>query len=91
MSRRREDDGDSPAWIEVIPPDEAEGDLAEAYREIGARERVANVIGLHALHPAGMRAHVELYRTLMFGPSPLSRAQRESLAVVVSAANDCFY
>jgi AhpD family alkylhydroperoxidase len=27
----------------------------------------------------------------MHGPSPLSRAQREMLAVVVSRANDCHY
>jgi AhpD family alkylhydroperoxidase len=27
----------------------------------------------------------------MRGPSPLSRAQREMLAVVVSAENECFY
>lgn len=91
MSHRREDEGADPAWIPVIPPGEAEGDLADAYEEIGARDRVANVIGLHALHPDAMRAHIQLYRTLMFGPSPLTRAQREALAVVVSAANDCFY
>ena len=29
--------------------------------------------------------------TLMFGSSPLSRAQREMMAVVVSAANQCVY
>lgn len=30
-----------------------------------------------------------LYGTLMHGGSPLTRAQREMLAVVVSRANDC--
>jgi len=38
-----------------------------------------------------MRAHVGLYRTIMFGESPLSRSERETIAVVVSAANDCHY
>ncbi|MDX1577433.1 MAG: carboxymuconolactone decarboxylase family protein [Gemmatimonadota bacterium] len=32
-----------------------------------------------------------LYRKLMFGPSPLDRAEREAIAVVVSALNGCFY
>ncbi|HET7855940.1 MAG TPA: carboxymuconolactone decarboxylase family protein, partial [Gaiellaceae bacterium] len=31
------------------------------------------------------------YRMIMFGDSPLSRAEREAIAVAVSAANDCFY
>ena len=30
-------------------------------------------------------------RTIMFGESPLTRAQREMIAVVTSQANDCFY
>lgn len=72
-------------------PEEADGELAETYRRIGARSRVAYIMGIHSLHPAAMEAHMELYRTLMFGPSPLSRLEREALAVVVSAANDCFY
>lgn len=92
MSGGAEGSEDAPrAWIPVVPPAEAEGELAETYRRVGARERVANVIGLHSLHPGAMEAHLELYRTLMFGPSPLSRMEREALAVVVSAANDCFY
>jgi alkylhydroperoxidase/carboxymuconolactone decarboxylase family protein YurZ len=32
-----------------------------------------------------------LYREIMFGPSGLSRQERELLAVVVSAANSCGY
>jgi hypothetical protein len=34
---------------------------------------------------------MELYRAIMFGPSELSRTERELLAVVVSCANDCHY
>jgi alkylhydroperoxidase family enzyme len=92
MSQDRPDgEASEPAWIALLDPEEADGELAEAYRTIGARSRVAHIIGVHSLHPAAMEAHVELYRTLMFGPSPLSRLEREALAVVVSAANDCFY
>lgn len=79
------------AWIPVVGVDDAEGELAEAYRRIGARDRASNVVAVHSLHPDAMEDHLSLYRTLMFGPSPLSRREREAIAVVVSAANDCFY
>lgn len=91
MVDEAEDPGDRPAWIPLVGPEEADGELEEAYRRMGAHGGVAHIIGVHSLHPAAMEAHLELYRTLMFGPSPLSRLEREALAVVVSAANDCFY
>ena len=34
---------------------------------------------------------MKFYGAVMFGASPLSRVQREMLAVVTSRANDCFY
>jgi len=80
-----------PAWVPVVDPGEATGELAETYRERGIRGPVDHIIGVHSLHPAGMAGHLDLYRSVMFGASPLSRAEREAVAVVVSAANDCFY
>ncbi len=44
-----------------------------------------------SLHPEAMLAHLNLYKTIMFGPSGLSRRQRELLATVVSALNRCAY
>jgi alkylhydroperoxidase/carboxymuconolactone decarboxylase family protein YurZ len=38
-----------------------------------------------------LQASMALYREIMFGPSGLSRQERELLAVVVSAANSCRY
>jgi AhpD family alkylhydroperoxidase len=32
-----------------------------------------------------------LYRTVMFGPSELTRVEREAIAVKVSAVNGCHY
>jgi alkylhydroperoxidase family enzyme len=43
------------------------------------------------LRPAVLERSIELYREIMFGPSGLTRAQRELLAVVTSRANDCHY
>lgn len=79
------------AWIRTVPVPEAAGELAEAYERLGARDRIARILEVQSLHPAALEDHVRLYRTLMFGPSPLSRAERESVAVVVSTINDCFY
>jgi alkylhydroperoxidase family enzyme len=45
----------------------------------------------HSLNEETMRAHVALYRTIMYGPSGLSRVEREAVAVAVSAANECHY
>jgi len=62
--------------------------------EIPPAERVADddhIIRIHGVHPATMRHHYELYVELMRGPGPLSRVQREMLAVVVSSANRCRY
>lgn len=57
-------------------------------------ERVAdpdNIIQIHAIHPAVMRQHYELYKQLMHRAGPLSRRERELLGVRVSALNQCHY
>lgn len=50
-----------------------------------------NIIQIHGVHSRTMRQHFELYRELMYSRGPLSRIQREMIAVVVSAANECHY
>jgi alkylhydroperoxidase family enzyme len=42
-------------------------------------------------NPRILASSMDLYATVMFGPSELSRRRRELLAVVVSRANDCHY
>lgn len=80
------------AWIKTIDEDQAEGRLAKLYKRV--REPwggVDNIFKIHSLNPASAGGHLELYRTLMRGKSPLSAAQREMIAVVVSSANRCHY
>jgi len=80
------------AFIRQIDEADATGPLAEFYKQ--ARKRAGRVFGIlriQSQNPAALQAGMELYKTLMFGRSPLSRGQREMLAVVVSRANDCFY
>ena len=64
---------------------------AEYDAAIARAGRVWQIIKIKSLNPPAMKQSTALYGTLMHGSSPLSRAQREMLAVVVSKANDCHY
>ena len=80
------------AFIKTVPVAEATGLLARQYKAAVARTgRVFNVIRLQSLNPRLLDASVNLYETVMLGPSSLSRAEREMIAVVVSRENECFY
>jgi alkylhydroperoxidase family enzyme len=81
------------AWITIIPQQEADEELQMAYAVSvdPASGEPAHILGVQSLNPQAMQDHVALYHTLMFGPSPLSRRQREMIAVVVSSVNKCVY
>lgn len=80
------------AWIDEVELDEAEGKLAEMYAElVKKRGKVSNILKVHSLNPDALGNHLDLYMTLMFGKSGLSRTEREAIAVVVSATNECAY
>ena len=80
------------AWIRVIDEGDAEGWLAELYRRYREPDGgVDNILKIHSLSPRSMKAHFDFYALLMRGRSELSRAQREMIAVVVSAINQCHY
>jgi len=80
------------AWIQTISDEQAEGLLKAQYDAAVRRAgRVFNIVRVMSLNPAALRDSIAIYRTFMYGDSPLSRAQRELLAVVVSGANGCHY
>jgi alkylhydroperoxidase family enzyme len=81
------------AWIETIPESEAVGLLRELYDKEWDKQhnRVDNILKVHSLHPETLHAHVDLYRTVMYGRSGITRAEREMIGVVVSAINECHY
>ena len=80
------------AHIPYVQDEAAEGLLAKLYRRYrGEQGVVDNILRVHSLNPRSMQDHVQLYTHLMRGPSPLTRVQREMLALVVSTENDCFY
>ena len=79
------------AWIKMIEPLEATGELKQEYDAAEERAgKVFNILKVQSLNPPALQASMQLYRATMFGPSGLSRAEREMLATVVSWANHCF-
>lgn len=79
-------------WISEIPDSEAQGPLRQTYDAVKAqRGKVARVLGAHSLDPGGLQHHLDLYMHLMFSAGPMSRREREAIAVTVSAANGCAY
>jgi uncharacterized peroxidase-related enzyme len=79
-------------YLRLIDAGEATGDLKRQYDAAVERAgKVFNIVKAMCLRPAVLRRSMDLYREIMFGPSDLSRSERELLAVVVSRANDCHY
>jgi uncharacterized peroxidase-related enzyme len=85
--------GQKRAWIHVIPESEAEGELKALYEQEFDNEKQGtdNILAVHSLNPPTLRAHADLYHTVMHAKSPLSRSEREMVAVVVSVINHCHY
>ena len=80
------------AHIRTIDEADATGELAGVYARVKSGSgSVANILKIQSLAPRALSAHYTLYRELMFGAGPLTRAQRELLAVAVSQTNACHY
>ncbi len=80
------------AHLRLIEPEDASGLLAEEYEAAVKRAgKVFNVVRSMSLRPGALRRSMALYVFLMKGPSELTRQERELLATVVSAANECYY
>lgn len=80
------------ARIKVIQEEEAIGELKDIYDQlIKSRGKLAEVHKIQSLNPKTIMSHMELYMDIMYAKSPLSRAQREMMAVVVSRENKCLY
>ena len=79
-------------YINVIQHNEAEGHLKEIYDDlVEKRGKLAEIHKIQSLNPESIVNHMDLYMTIMFSKSPLKRYQREMIAVVVSARNECHY
>lgn len=80
------------ARIKIIPHEEATGRLKEVYDDlVEQRGQLAEVHMIQSLRPESIMKHIDLYMEIMYTRSELSRALREMIAVIVSAANQCEY
>lgn len=82
------------SWTRSIAPDQADPALAPVYARI--RERSTSGAVSHfwracGSDPRGLDALHLLFRSLMDDPAPLTPAQAEAIALVVSATNGCGY
>lgn len=94
-------------WIQTIEPPEASADLRQIYEQLramyppeygipvealtrpdGTRD---SIVAAHSLIPEAMKHMMAGLAVLMTPDLPLSRAQHEMIASVVSARNSCFY
>ena len=79
-------------YIKQVSDEEAAGavkrELDKAHKRAG---RVWNIVRIMTPNPEALRTSISFYSALMHGESPLSRMQREMLAVVVSKTNHCHY
>jgi alkylhydroperoxidase family enzyme len=80
------------AHVHVLGYDESTGVARREYDAAVRRAgRIWNIVSIQSQLPEVMRDSMRLYQTVMYGASPLSRAQREMMAVVTSQVNDCHY
>lgn len=79
-------------YIKQISVADATGFLRKQFDQAIERAgRVWNIVHIMSQNPRSMDASMKFYGALMGGSSPLTRWQREMLAVVTSKANGCFY
>lgn len=79
-------------WVRTVGEHEAQGYIRTLYEQLRKhRGFVPNVIKSTTIRPELTQAYVRMAATLMFGPSELTRVQREMLATVTSVASRCRY
>ena len=83
-------------YISVVrdgsPEARADAALSKAYALVRNGDgSMDNVMTIHSLNPATMESHAAIYMQCMKGASPLSKADREIVAVAASRCNRCTY
>jgi alkylhydroperoxidase family enzyme len=79
-------------WIRTVPAEEASGPLKELFEKHKIeRGRMFTPYEVMTNNGPGLAAVSQLNQALRFGPSDLSRVQREMIAAYVSALNDCTF
>ena len=79
------------AWIDHVPPDDAQGPLRKLYDRATTDAGVDHVIQIHSLVPAALDSLLVFYKRVMHGDNALPYVEREVIAVTVSVLNRCHY
>ncbi|MEM7269938.1 MAG: peroxidase-related enzyme [Pseudomonadota bacterium] len=76
-----------------LPPVDPLPDEVQRYYEVCQEKlgMVPNVLAAYGFAPERLDGFSRMYNALMLGESGLSKAEREMIAVAVSAENHCFY
>lgn len=83
-------DGQEEAWIGLPTEEELRtaGPSGGSPYNFGFISAMGKLMSAHPGIAPSFRAH---FKAVMFGPGVLSRAEREMVAAVASAAQECFY
>lgn len=79
------------AWIDHIPPGQAQGKLRELYDRSTTDQGVDHILQIHSLVPAALESLLVFYKRVMHGDNALPYVEREVIAVTVSVLNRCHY
>jgi uncharacterized peroxidase-related enzyme len=83
---------DLPTALNLPPADPLDDDIAAYFAKCTEKlGLIPNVLRAYAFDQAKLRAFMAMYNDLMLAPSGLSKAEREMIAVAVSALNRCHY
>ena len=84
------DHGHQEAWVRLPTEDELRqaGPGGGSPYNFGFVSAMGKLMSAHPGIAPSFRAH---FKAVMFGPGVLSRAEREMVAAVTSAAQECFY
>jgi hypothetical protein len=78
-------------WIKTIDEEHAGGGLLQCYNAAARAGTIDNFVKVQSLDCGALLAHLNLYKSLVLDSLSLSRARREMIGTVVSAANRSHY
>lgn len=83
---------DHPIALDLPPADPLDPDIAAYFAKCEEKlGLIPNVLRAYSFDQDKLRAFMAMYNDLMLAPSGLTKAEREMIAVAVSAENRCVY
>jgi uncharacterized peroxidase-related enzyme len=83
---------DHPIALDLPPADPLDPDIAAYFGKCEEKlGLIPNVLRAYSFDQDKLRAFMAMYNDLMLAPSGLTKAEREMIAVAVSAENRCVY